>query len=126
MATRIAVDHIEVRRLLADLTGSDPDAALVELESLLPDHFAFEERPGGFFERMVELGHDPQTAERLIADHAGILEDLAAARNATGEDFTQRVRALAKRLKQHEWDEARYGSSSPGLTSPRSRYPEYD
>ena len=123
MHVSIESADIEVRRLTRALLGQQPDSALHRLSELLPAHFAFELRPGGFFARMAELGHDPALGAHLRAEHSGILEDVARARRAPASERATLLRALARRIRRYEQNEARYCTSSPGLTAEREHFP---
>ena len=123
MHASLETADLEVRRLTRDLLGNQPDRALVRLSEVLPAHFAFELRPGGFFARMAELGHDPELGAHLKSEHQGILDDVARLRSTDPLDRGPLLRALARRLRKYEQNEARYCTSSPGLTAEREVFP---
>lgn len=119
---QVGADHKTVRRLCEEARGERREEALQELLELLPGHFAYEERPGGFFERMVVLGHDPKEAKRLMDEHATLLESLHAAVEAAPEELDELVDDLVRHLERHEWDENKFATASPLFADDRSRF----
>jgi hypothetical protein len=90
--------------------GEDPAALAEILAHALPAHFAVEEAPGGFFDRLRASG-GAVTADRLAAEHVSFRHLLAL---GTAEALDE----LAQRLRGHERIEAaaaaRLGELLPG------------
>ena len=100
-ATPALDEHREVRRLILRLRSGEREAVGL-LAALLPGHFEYEERPGGFFDLARAKGA-PAEADRLQAQHAPILEAVHALLDCWDDAGAE---ALATLLERHEHDEA--------------------
>lgn len=110
--------HKTLLGLLAALERSpDPEVQLVLLDrvvGLLRPHFELEERPGGFFERVLsEAPAAHEAVDALIAEHptldAHAVEALAALRAAIEGPLRAarlQITRLAAEVRRHERTEA--------------------
>lgn len=110
----VAVDHQFLEMGLSWLSSARREGAIAsmidDLSEYLKAHFEAEERRGGFFEAVV--GAAPRHASRveeLRAEHAELLEQLAAVRGAiqapykeASAEVLERVAAWVKRMRDHE------------------------
>src|SRR5262245_714116 len=100
--------HRAVRAFLAAVEGAahgDPAApwrpSLAALRPMLPDHFAAEERPDGFCDRVARyVGADRAAA--LRRDHRELLRWVDALGSVEGRRLELAARAFAERLAEHE------------------------
>lgn len=78
----------------------------------LPEHFAWEERPGGYFAGLERIHADgARLVANLVEEHRQMLAALPVLMEA-GDDLVPRARRFAAWLAAHEQREARLG---PGL-----------
>jgi hypothetical protein len=98
----------EFVRQAGSAAGEDPRALVALLRHTLPAHFAFEERAGGFLERLEQHGVPALRVDRLRGEHREFLDRLERleAAVARGEDASTELAALAARLREHEWLES--------------------
>ena len=91
-------------------------AALGQLADILPEHFAWEERPGGYFEHIERTWTDGRRlVQALRSEHQSLLRDLEdlSARPPEDTAFLDDARTFSRRLRAHERKEARLGAE-PG------------
>jgi hypothetical protein len=107
----IARAHAIVRafvRAATSAAGEDPHTLVSLLRKTLPSHFAFEERPNGFFDHLEGRGVSVLLMDRLRAEHQEFLTRLARLEEAIerGESVQEELVVLAERLREHEWIES--------------------
>ena len=114
----VAVDHQFLKMGLSWLLSAREEGAIAsmvdDLTEYLKSHFQAEERPGGFFDAVVEAaprhsGH----VDELRAEHRQLLEQLAALRGAiqapykeASEEVLDEVAAFVTAMREHEKREA--------------------
>jgi hypothetical protein len=104
--------HRAVRAFLAAIEASVPGDAqapwrssLEVLRPLLPDHFAAEERPDGFCDRVARYV-GAERAAALRRDHRELLRWVDALGVVAGRRLELAARAFAARLSDHERSES--------------------
>jgi len=107
--------HATIRHCLRSMKGGDPDAlreGIDRLSTILPVHFAYEERPGGFFARIARRSGS-ELADRLRAQHTDLLTALkdVASCDLTQADARDRAKRFASDLAEHEAEEGRLAMS---------------
>lgn len=97
-----------VATLLEDPGGEAAVQALTELATILPSHFAYEERERGFIERLAH--ENAGAAEQLRQEHAELLALLVHLRDDDRPDPAT-VKVLADKIAEHEDLENKLGIS---------------
>lgn len=105
MSSRVEREHGDLRVLLDELEGTHQgeamDRGIARLRGMLPDHFAGEERPGGFLaearRRAPERAPD---LERLAREHREMVTALGQLDE--GPERRERLLAMCAVLRDHE------------------------
>ncbi len=103
-----------VQKALSDIETEALHSDLRELRGMLPVHFDFEERAGGFLER-IRTGIPAGEAEvdLLRAEHDAFrvdIEEIIADLGGDQAELRGRIRDFATRLRDHEQKERTWGS----------------
>lgn len=110
----ILTTHRKVRSLERRLQDSDDEDVILEILSALPEmlgaHFAYEERPGSFFDRIAKHHQGSKVAQVLRQEHKEILtllEQILEQPPPRKEAALQ----LARLLHRHEQKESNLAAS---------------
>lgn len=107
-------EHAAIDELLGRLASSRSlgalSADLGELHSLLRDHFAHEERPGGLYDRMGVVSAEFRDRVRELVDGhfrilstvRGLERDARGGESGRAHELAQAARGLHDILQQHE------------------------
>lgn len=114
-----------IRRVLATTEPATLEGELRELHGAMHRHFASEEYPGGFYERMGAIDPSWQDEIREMVDEhfefiSRVQELIEAAREAdrARDDLLGAVRDLAERMRAHEAREQRMAREAVRLQEP--------
>lgn len=115
----------EFARSASSVAGEDPSELVGLLRHTLPDHFAYEERKGGFFDRLETQGVPRHLVAGLRQEHQKFLERLTEIERAlaANEDVSRHLLGLAADLKEHEWIES-ISAVRAGLRAPTDPHTE--
>jgi hypothetical protein len=106
----------EATTLILDSTDADEVGRQLEgLAEVLPDHFSYEEQPGGYFDHLRGSLHhaDSRLLAKFVDDHQyleGELHDLLEA-EARDQVWLEWAQEYARNLREHEAGEARLAAS---------------
>lgn len=113
---RIVASHREIREILAALeegSAAAMEPAFARLGPLLEEHFAYEERLGGFHDRIADLPPEgARIADGFLAEHGALLHEYVHALHVlrNGSDGVALVRDFAAHLSDHERRESEWAA----------------
>ncbi len=115
--TAVLKVHVRVREFRDRVAREEPldelYPLLLEVHAAMPAHFAEEDRPGGFFEAIVELGIvGAFSVKHLRRDHAELLAEAADVvtgwKRRSDTENRRRLNHFARELGNHEAVESHY------------------
>ena len=110
----VAVDHQFLKMALSWLASAREEGAIAsmvdEMTAYLKSHFAAEERPGGFFDAVVDAApHHQGRIDELRAQHGRLLEQLAVLRASieapyedASDEVLTKIAEFVKAMRDHE------------------------
>jgi hypothetical protein len=115
----------EFARSASSAAGEDPGALVELLRHTLPDHFSYEERKDGFFDRLESQGVPRHLVQGLRLEHKRFLDRLGEIERAlaAGEDVSRELVGMADDLREHEWIES-ISAVRAGLRAPTDPHAE--